>query len=306
MKVISPLTQSEDVTLLKTLSTNQLIEAWKQQLNIDVTEEFKGHQEIYLYQCNQTQLKFFVPLDIAGSDKLYEQLEKLDWYYMERKWEHDMALEDIVQGQKILEVGCGKGAFIKRLRQEKDLDAYGIELNSSAVEYAQQQGIPVKQVNLYNLANEQANSFDVVCTFQVLEHIADSKAFLEAMIKLLKNQGKLIISVPNHHSFIDDSDNNIFEMPPHHMTQWIPETFQELSSILPIKLQKTAYEPLASYHVNWYVSTYKYQYPKFTVKGLTSRVIYSMIEPILTNFVFFRNLIKGHTMYAVFKKVNDI
>lgn len=303
IKVVSPLTQSEDVSLLQTIPTNHLIEAWKTEFNIDIIEEFKGYQEIYLYKCNKTQLHFFLPLDIAGSDKLYEQLEKLDWYYMERKWEHDMAIKDISKEHKILEVGCGRGAFIKRLQQE-DFDAYGIELNSSAVEYAKAHNIPVKRVNLYDLAKEQPNSFDVVCTFQVLEHIAEPKPFLEAMIKLLKPQGKLIISVPNHDSIIKHSLDTLSEMPPHHMTRWIPATFQQLSSIFPIQLLKISYEPLASYHVKWYVSIFKSKHPKFTLKGLTSRAIFKIIEPILKKSRLVRNFIKGHTMYAVFEKIN--
>jgi 2-polyprenyl-3-methyl-5-hydroxy-6-metoxy-1,4-benzoquinol methylase len=305
IQVISPLTQLEDISLLETIPTHQLIEVWKQQLNIDITEELKGYEEIYLYKCNQTQLNFFLPLDIAGSDKLYDQLGKLDWYYMERKWEHDMAIKDISKEHKILEVGCGKGAFIKHLRQE-NFDAYGIELNLSAVEYAQKHNIPVKPINLYDLANEQPNSCDAVCTFQVLEHISDPKPFLEAMIKLLKPQGKLIISVPNHASFIRESENNIFEAPPHHMTQWMPQTFQSLSFILPIRLQKISYEPLAYYHIDWYISIFKYQHPKFSLKGLTSRIIYQLLEPILKKSPFTRKQIKGHTMYAVFEKINDL
>jgi hypothetical protein len=71
IKVVSPLTQSEDVSLIQTIPTHHLIEAWKTNFNIDITEELKGYQEIYLYKCNQTQLIFFLPLDIAGSDKLF-------------------------------------------------------------------------------------------------------------------------------------------------------------------------------------------------------------------------------------------
>ncbi|NEO43473.1 MAG: hypothetical protein F6K55_04805 [Moorea sp. SIO4A3] len=76
MNIISPLTENNNVTLLKSIPTKQLIQDWKIFFEIDITEEVDEHENIYLYKCNETQLKFFTPYETVGSDKLYEHLQK--------------------------------------------------------------------------------------------------------------------------------------------------------------------------------------------------------------------------------------
>ncbi|MGI0480767.1 class I SAM-dependent methyltransferase [Geminocystis sp. CENA526] len=298
----SPLTNSENVTLLKTLLSEQLISDWKKSFNIDISNELKNYDKIYLYQCNDSQLKFFIPFDIAGSDKLYEQLQKFYWYYMPRKWEHDMAIQDLLDSEQILEVGCGKGAFVSRLSQEYNLNALGIELNKNAVKYAQNLGISVIEKNIYDLASEKPNSFDAICTFQVLEHIPNFLQFIEAMIKLLKPNGKLIISVPNSLSFSKYSENNLLDQPPHHVTQWNEIAFRELANKFSLKIKHFKLEPLAEYHVDWYVATQLSRLPNIRlIKSIAYRIGNKIIKPLL-NLSIIRNLIIGHTIYVCFEK----
>lgn len=305
MNISSPITNSDDVTLLRTITASELILAWKNSLQIDITDELHNHKEIYQYQCNQTKLKFFLPLDVAGGDQLYQNLEKLAWYYMPRKWEHDMAIQDLKGSKKVLEVGCGKGDFVRRLCQEENLDAQGIELNSTAVESACKQNIPVSKISLYDLANQQSSQFDAVCTFQVLEHIAEPRRFLESLVKLVKPKGQLIISVPNEDSFIKYSLDNVLDLPPHHMTQWVAETFEKLPDFLPIKLKKICLEPLEIYHVDWYANTQINRFPKTSPKRFMLRVLYKLIKPFMKNFAYFRRLVIGHTLYVVFEKIDE-
>ena len=108
---VSPITRTEQVTLLSTLQSHQLIEDWKKDFGIDILKHLDGYEEIQLYECNQSKLLFFTPTETAGSDKLYEQLEKFDWYYMPRKWEHDVAVQDLSGSQRVLELGSGRGGL---------------------------------------------------------------------------------------------------------------------------------------------------------------------------------------------------
>ena len=102
---ISPITGKNDVTLLETIDTKKLADAWHKQFGISITDEIKGCQELRLYRCNHTGLKYFEPKFIAGSNKLYEKLQGLDWYYMPDKWEHYLALRFLKAGMRILEIG---------------------------------------------------------------------------------------------------------------------------------------------------------------------------------------------------------
>jgi 2-polyprenyl-3-methyl-5-hydroxy-6-metoxy-1,4-benzoquinol methylase len=302
--VVSPLNGSDDVNLLRTIQSKQLIQNWQNTFHIDITNEFQGQKQIYIYQCNQTKLQFFMPDNAVGSDRLYEQLEKYDWYYMPNKWEHDVALQDLEGCQKVLEVGCGRGAFVDRLCKEAKLEAQGIEINSSAVNYARQKGIPVSQINLNEFSNKMANQFDAICAFQVLEHVSDPRFFLESLTQLVKPGGKLIISVPNSESFLQYCENNLLDYPPHHMTRWCQATFESLTSIFPLRLQQFRIEPLATYHVDLYISTQLSRLPKIhLLQSLAFRFSYQILEPVLKNAPSLRNFIRGHTLYVCLEKI---
>ncbi|MBE9178294.1 methyltransferase domain-containing protein [Oculatella sp. LEGE 06141] len=303
-EAISLLTNTRDITLLKKIETTKLIDDWNTNLRIDITDELKGHKVVYLYQCNQTKLRFFLPLDVAGSSQLYEQLEKFDWYYMPHKWEHDVAIQDLQGCQYILEIGAGRGTFIERLRGDMGIDAQGIELNQSALQYAHERNIPVEQFDLYDFAQQQAGHFDAVCSFQVLEHVSDPKGFLEASIQLLKPGGKLILAVPNFESFPKHYQKNLLDQPPHHITQWCHRTFKSLPSLFPLKIERFRVEPLASYHVDWYIEIQESRLSEHhPLQTLMSRMLHRVVKPILHRSAFVRSLITGHTLYVVFLKL---
>jgi len=303
---VSPITRTEQVTLLSTLQSHQLIEDWKKDFGIDILKHLDGYEEIQLYECNQSKLLFFTPTETAGSDKLYEQLEKFDWYYMPRKWEHDVAVQDLSGSQRVLEVGSGRGAFVERLYKEENINAVGIELNSKAVASAKTKGINIRQVDLHELAEEKESSFDAVCSFQVLEHVSDPLMFLQGQLKLIKPGGKLIIGVPNAESFMKHCKNNLLDQPPHHVTRWCKQTFLFLESVFPLKVQHFRTEPLAKYHIDWYVSTQLSRLPQNRlIRSPSSRLMHHIFKPMLRKSTSVRNLIEGMTLYVCYKKLND-
>lgn len=297
----SPLTGSKDVTLLKTIEVNQLIKEWNHSFKIDITSELHGYKEINLYQCNETKLRFFFPFDIAGSDKLYEQLQKFDWFYMPEKWEHKVALKNLSNCNNVLEVGCAFGSFVKSALK-LGLNAQGIELNSSAVAVAKKNNIPVENIDLEEFANNNPLSQDAICSFQVLEHIPQPKRFIELCLQTIKPGGKLIFCVPNAESFLK-YQYNLLDMPPHHMTQWTASTFKALENLFPLKLEKIIKEPLADYHVNSYLRAYSHHICNISPLGkmIFNRYTILWYEYLLQSGL--RKLVTGQSIYVQFRKL---
>lgn len=302
MNCQSPLTYSNDTVLLKKILVSQLINDWWSNFDIDVSADVNEYEEIHLYRCNQTQLLFFIPSEAAGSGELYEQLSKMDWYYMPRKWEHDVAIQDLKGCKSVLEVGCGQGAFVQRLIREHSFAAMGIEFNKNAIEIAQSHNIPVSASTLKEMAHNKTKYFDAVCAFQVLEHVSAPRSFLEECIQLIKPGGKLIISVPNAQSFTKHAHNNLLDQPPHHMHHWCKETFLTLQKILPLDLIKFRTEPLATYHIDWYLGIQNSRLPNTRLIRSPSFWLSSyLIKPVLERYSGLRSLIIGHTLYAEFR-----
>lgn len=300
-KIVSPLMDSHDITLVETLDVKKLISDWQDIHTIDVSNEFGGNDTIFLYECNKSKLQFFWPQDIAGSDYLYAKLQKYDWYYMKDKWEYGMALKYLKNASSILEVGSGVGYFIS-IVQKKGIAIKGLELNKSSVEIAKKNNLPIENIQLNDYSLIYPDSVDAVCSFQVLEHLSEPKKFIESSLRILKRGGVLILSVPNANSYIK-YQYNLLNMPPHHMTRWKAETFKYIEQIFPLKLISLKNEPLQPYHVDQFVDVYFHQASKKL----------KLLQPFINSYTFnisvffirriLRRILTGHTLMAVFIKI---
>jgi len=221
---------------------------------------------------------------------------------MSEKWEFDIALKSLSQSKNILEIGSALGSFMKACLH-KGLSATGIELNEAAVKIAKDRGLPVAHADIHQYVEEYPESSDAVCSFQVLEHIPDPKSFIESSLKALRKRGMLVLSVPNSESFLK-YQNNLLDMPPHHMTRWSEASFKALEKIFPIRLEKVFFEPLAAYHVSDYMHAYAQH---FWSRSSTTKLFFNRYTlPIFTLLISkksIRRLFRGQTILALFRKL---
>ena len=290
--VISPITLNDRVTKLSDIPTSWIIENYKSQFNVDVNKYFVNVPEISIYICNETKYKFFYPTNLEGDGQFYSQLERIPWYYMEDKWEFLKASELIHQSDKVLEIGAGKGHFVKRLI-ERNIDAVGLELNDSAIGYANKNALPIFKQTIKEHSKILNQKYDVVCAFQVIEHVSNVKEFIEDCISVLKEGGLFIVSVPNHSSFLQYDSKNLLDMPPHHMGQWSEEALTNIAPLFELELNHLFTEKLANYHSNYYLDIMKRTKPIDEIRN---------IEKMLTSS---DHDIKGHTVLVEYKKIPD-
>jgi 2-polyprenyl-3-methyl-5-hydroxy-6-metoxy-1,4-benzoquinol methylase len=299
--VSCPLCASVQSTLIRAIDTARLIALWRRQWDIDIARELAGVAQIDLWKCERCRLQFFTPEWSAGSAQLYSQLEKFDWYYMPQKWEHDVAFAEVQADQTLLEVGCGFGDFVARARAQ-GVQADGLELNESAVKLARQHGLPVQRIDLREAAEHYPSHYDVVCGFQVLEHVPNPREFLDLSCTLIKSGGRLLLGVPNADSFLMHQ-SNLLDMPPHHMTRWSSQTMESLQQLFPLRLERLCLEPLAEYHVKWYVEA---RCAAVLGSGALYRLSIGWIAPGLGAFLKhsgLRQRLVGQTLYASFVRV---
>lgn len=95
-----------------------------------------------------------------------------------------------------LDVGCSTGRTLQ-LARTMGFDATGLDLSRWAVEHCAKQGFPVRQGSLINQWPE-AGLFDVIHCCHTIEHVPDPVAYLQAIHRLLKPGGHLMLAFPNY------------------------------------------------------------------------------------------------------------
>lgn len=308
-KIISPITDTENTVLEKTIDCNSIINKYK---NIDskyisVERFFKGLNYVELYKCLETDYRFFYPFSVAGDDKLYKDLAKMPWYYQDWKWEYETASKYINNGDSILEIGCGKGSFIKKLR-ENGSTVEGLEMNIEAISTCKKDGLLVHLDSIESFSKNKHEKYDVVCSFQVLEHVYNVKSFLDSSINTLKPGGLLIIGVPNNDSLIFDSEDYIaLNIPPHHMGLWNTNSLIKLQEYFDIKIESIYLEPFRKSDFGIIANMIKKNYKKKISSkfDIFSKLVDKLIHKSV-NFgaVTIARYLPGHSILAIFRKNN--
>ena len=99
-------------------------------------------------------------------------------------------------GQRLIDVGCGNGEFLARMRA-LGWDVVGVEPDPQAARIGRETyGLPVYSVPLEK-GDFCAESFDAATMSHVIEHLRDPVSTLKAVNRLLKQDGRLIIHTPN-------------------------------------------------------------------------------------------------------------
>jgi 2-polyprenyl-3-methyl-5-hydroxy-6-metoxy-1,4-benzoquinol methylase len=292
--VRSPLTHGSNILLERSISCQWIIERYRRDLSIDVRPLLDGVEEIGIYRCLDSGYRFYSPFHAAGDEAFYAQLQEFDWYYMPWKWEHRQAARHVRSGMKVLEVGCGKGGFLEGIAGMQ-VDAVGLELNGSAAGEGIRKGLDIRVESVEEHATAFPEHYDIVCSFQVLEHIADVRSFLDAQLRCLKPGGMLIVSVPNNDSFLG-LDRNILNLPPHHMGLWNGASLGKLTALFPLHLVALDLEPLQEYHREYFLDVMSRHYSRrFSLPLRSTRRMLPKLVRLLPASL------KAFTIQAVFR-----
>ena len=109
----------------------------------------------------------------------------------------DLAIiaEHVMAGSRILDVGCGDGALMAALRDQRQIDARGIEIDAANVAAAVARGLSVVQGDAdVDLAGYPSGAFDYAILSQTLQ---TARAPDKVMDELLRIGRRAFVSFPN-------------------------------------------------------------------------------------------------------------
>jgi 2-polyprenyl-3-methyl-5-hydroxy-6-metoxy-1,4-benzoquinol methylase len=150
-------------------------------------------------------------------------------------------------GKRLLDIGCGNGAFISKT-QALGWDSYGFEPDSEAIAVAQKSGLKVEQGKM-PYTNFASNYFDIVTMNHVIEHLHDPVAALHEVYRILRPGGRIFISTPN----INAQGHKIFGEcwygldPPRHLMLFTPHSLHQACKLAGLAPEKPLKVPFWGY-----------------------------------------------------------
>ncbi|WP_067038109.1 class I SAM-dependent methyltransferase [Allomuricauda sp. CP2A] len=125
------------------------------------------------------------------TDKLYQAVKQKNLSNKTQIIENQVDKPD-----SLLDIGAGTGDFLATA-QKAGFTVAGVEPNSKARQLAAQKGVHLEPA----LSNLKGRQFQVITLWHVLEHLPNLDEQISTISSLLKDNGTLIIAVPNFKSF---------------------------------------------------------------------------------------------------------
>lgn len=98
---------------------------------------------------------------------------------------------------KVLDAGCGDGEIGKLLKEQLNIDVYGIDISRKGVALAKQKGLHAKVADMSVRIPYKNNTFDLVISSATIEHVINPDIFLQEVYRVLKPNGIVLVSTPN-------------------------------------------------------------------------------------------------------------
>lgn len=107
-----------------------------------------------------------------------------------------LIMDQIGRGSRVLDLGCGDGRLLCRLRDEVECSVQGIELDHRQVIEAISKGMPVIQADLDEGLDEvPEHSFDFAVLSQTLQQVRHPQTLLQRMLRVAN---RAVVLVPNY------------------------------------------------------------------------------------------------------------
>lgn len=204
--------------------------------------------------CNSTQLKVLVGYEKAHLcrcnscgfvfSKEIPTQEVLDNYYrnygvnqylspitIKRYNELLDKFEPFRKTNKIIDIGCGIGYFLEEAKK-RGWEVYGTELSEKSAEICNSKGISTYH-GFLDSENYVPEMFDVITSFEVIEHINYPLKELNHFNKILRQGGLVYITTPNFNSLLRyrlKEKYNIISYP-EHLSYYTPKTLTQVFQI---------------------------------------------------------------------------
>jgi 2-polyprenyl-3-methyl-5-hydroxy-6-metoxy-1,4-benzoquinol methylase len=145
-------------------------------------------------------------IPIGYYDKILRGPLSLRRFWHQHKFDSVRRLLDGYEKATLLDVGCFGGSFLSEIPESMFCQQVGVDILPEQIDYAnnhyKNEFRSFQNIKSLSDLNQWDNHFDVITLIEVLEHLPNPEivTIFEAALKLLKNDGELIITTPNYFS----------------------------------------------------------------------------------------------------------
>jgi 2-polyprenyl-3-methyl-5-hydroxy-6-metoxy-1,4-benzoquinol methylase len=154
----------------------------------------------------------------------------------------------------VLDIGAGTGDFLHACKKD-NWKVVGVEPSIKAREIAKSKNVLLEK----ELSFFKGQKFDVITLWHVLEHVENLEAYTQSLQELLKENGTLLIAVPNYKSF-DASHYGSFWAAfdvPRHVWHFSQTSIQKIFALVSLKVVQTIPMKFDAYYVSLLSEKYK-------------------------------------------------
>ncbi len=140
--------------------------------------------------------------------------------------EHRLIADWISEGARVLDLGCGDGAFLAALQREKGVTGYGIEIDPDNIAACLERGVNVIHTNLdQGLSDFDEDSFDFVVMMQTVQAMRSPHRVIEEILRIGREG---IVTFPNMGHWRCRLQFALGKMP---VTRHLPNTWYDTPNI---------------------------------------------------------------------------
>lgn len=253
-----PACHSPQARLVESVTVEALASAWTREkchgdgVGYESIHQFLledlGKTKVEFWQCQECEMEFSHPMR-SWSASHYP----IEQHYL--GYDHEVALSDLASmpQSRVLDIGCADGQFLER-GAALGHEMVGIDFASEDVEAAKARGLDarVADVNEIGKLFGDQPKFDVICLFQIIEHLNEPDKIFSQLNTIAAPNARLIIGCPSplrytrvfeHQQRIERSD--FWDYPPQHTLRWTAKALKVFLLRNGWKVQSVLYEPFS-------------------------------------------------------------